>query len=180
MNTIIDTIQPRPKKQVAYYEGVERNLFDFEDIRLTHRINSFNNKDCYQIEFYTDKTSDQYTVTLSSYKAQEEFKKIANILSSVNRNHNFLYNILTDEQHKQFEKFFNQFKNEELNGTYWICGSKDGDCGDYMLFWDEMLDNMEQSNTKEPNDDKKAFMELLGKVGDICEEQDIQRLFLSF
>ena len=179
MNTIIDTIQPKPKKQVAYYENVGRNLFDFEDIRLTHRINSFNNKDYYQIEFYTDKTSDLYTVALSTYEPQEEFKKIKNILRSANGSHNFLYNILTDEQHNQFEKFFNQFK-YELDGTYWKCGSEGGDCGEYMLFWDEMLDNMKQSNTEEPNDDKKAFMELLDKVGNICEEQDIQRLFLSF
>ena len=169
MNTIIDTIQPKSKKQVAYYEGVERNLFDFEDIRLTDK----------SIEFYVNLTDDKYTVALYTREPQEEFKKIANILSSVNRNHNFLYNILTDEQHNQFKKFFKKFKSE-LDGTYWICGSDGGDCGDYMLFWEEMSENMEQSNTKKPNDDKKAFMELLGKVGDICEEQDIQRLFLSF
>ena len=170
MNTIIDTIQPQQKKPVAYYDKIERNLFDFEDIRLTDK----------SIEFYVNLTDDKYTVALYTREAKERFKEVANILSSVNRNHNFLYNILTDEQHKQFEKFFNQFKNEELDGTYWKCGSEGGDCGDYMLFWEEMLNNIDESDTEEPNDDKKAFMELLDKVGDICEEQDIQRLFLSF
>lgn len=169
MRTIIDTIQPQQKKQVAYYEAIEQNLLDFEDIRLTDK----------SIEFYIDKTSDKYTVAFYTNEPQEKWKKIANILNSVNRNYNFLYNILTDEQHNQFKKFFNQFKSE-LEGTYWICGSRDGDCGEYMLFWDEMLGNIDKSNTEEPNDDKKAFMELLDKVGDICEERDIQRLFLSF
>ena len=170
MNTIIDTIQPKQKKPIAYYDKIQRNLFDFEDIRLTDK----------SIEFYLDKTSDKYTVALYTAEAQECFKEVANILNSVNGSHNFLYNILTDEQHNQFEKFFNQFKNEELDGTYWVCGSKDGDCGDYMLFWEEMSENMEQSNTEEPNDDKKAFMELLDKVCDICEASDVGRLFLSF
>lgn len=169
MNTIIDTIQPQPKKPFAYYDKIERNLFDFEDIRLTDK----------SIEFYVNLTDDKYTVALYTAEAQECFKEVANILNSVNGSHNFLYNILTDEEHDQFTKFFNQFKNE-LDGTYWICSSGDEDCGDYMLFWDEMLDNIEQSNAEEPNDDKKAFMELLEMVGDICEEQDIQRLFLSF
>ena len=169
MNTIIDTIQPKPKKPIAYYDKIERNLFDFGDIRLTDK----------SIEFYLDKTSDKYTVALYTAEAKEEFKKIKNILNSANLTYDYLYNILTSEQHKQFEKFFNQFKNE-LDGTYWKCGSEDGDCGEYMLFEDEMLDNMKQSNTEEPNDDKKAFMELLEMVGDICEKQDIQRLFLSF
>jgi hypothetical protein len=170
MNTIIDTIQPQPKKPIAYYDKIQRNLFDFEDIRLTDK----------SIEFYVNLTDDKYTVALYTTEAKEYFKEVANILNSVNRNHNFLYNILTSEQHNQFEKFFNQFKNEELDGTYWICGSEGGDCGEYMLFEDEMLDNMKQSNTEEPNDDKKAFMELLEMVGDICEARDIDTLFLSF
>ena len=179
MNTIIDTIQPKPKKAVGYYDKIGRNLFDFEDIRLTYRINSLNNKDLYQIEFYTNWTDDLYTMSLVTHEPQEEFKKIKNILNSVNRNYNFLYNILTDEERNQFEKFFKRFKSE-LDGTYWICGSDGGDCGEYILFYDEMLANIDKFNTEEPNDDKKAFMELLEMVGDICEEQDIQRLFLSF
>ena len=179
MSTVIETIQPKRKKQVAYYgNGINRNLFNFEQIRLTHRIDSLDNKDCYQIEFYKNWTDDLYTISLS-YKAQEEFKKIKNILKSVDRNYNYLYSILTSEQHKQFEKFFNQFKSE-LDGTYWTCGSDGGDCGEYMLFWDGMFKNMKQSNTEEPNDNKKAFMELLDKVCNICEERGIDRLFLSF
>ena len=73
-------MQPKRKKQVAYYgNGVNRNLFDFEQIRLTHRIDSFDNKDYYQIEFYKNWTDDLYAILMSSDKAQEEFKKIKNI-----------------------------------------------------------------------------------------------------
>ena len=169
MNTIIDTIQPKQKKPIAYYDKIQRNLFDFEDIRLTDK----------SIEFYVNLTDDKYTVALYTPEPQEHFKKIKNILKSANLTYDYLYNILTSEQHKQFEKFFNQFKNE-LDGTYWKCGSEGGDCGEYMLFWDEMLDNIEQSHTEEANDDKNAFLELLDKVWDICEARDIDRLFLSF
>ncbi len=181
MNTTIDTITTQKKKQPIYYDKINDeqtkwNLLDFECIKLTHRINRFNNEGLYQIEFYTKATDDKYVLSYNTNEPQVEFAKIKDLLSSQNSTYNFLHNILTEQEYNQFEKFFNQFKSEL---EYGIPGFVDMGSGEHWIIYDEMYETLEQAQDSEPNNDRKAFMELVDKVWNECETGDIDRLFFQ-
>ena len=182
MNKIIDTITPQKKKQTVYYRKINDeqnkwNLLDFECIKLTSRINVFNNKDLYAIEFYKKATDDKNVLSYYTNEPKVEFAKIKKLVESkIHYNYNFLHNILTEQEHQQFENFFNQFKNEieDAGGGFVDTGS-----GEYWIFCENIYETLQDNQDNEPNSDRRAFMELVDKVGNECEAGDIDRLFFQ-
>ncbi len=97
----------------------------------------------------------------------------------------FTWELLTDEQDKQFLKCFYHYQ-DILVGTYNILGNDSSDYYEYLLFTGEMLecldgykDDVTSQEEWRPTKEFTTLYKLLEKLDRICTKRKIGRLFLD-